>query len=40
MVTGIKIRESKYKGNDQEIIQSQPTSYPQYQKGMKDTLRI
>ena len=32
--------ESKGKGHDQELIQSQPTSYPQYQKGKKDTHKI
>ena len=32
--------QSKQKGNDQELIQSHPTSYPQYQKGKKDTHKI
>ena len=35
----VKLR-SKQKGNDQELIQSQPTSYPQYQKKKKDTHKI
>ena len=32
--------ESKWKGNDQELIQSHTTSYPQYQKRKKDTQKI
>ena len=32
--------QSKQKNNDQELIQSHPTSHPQYQKGKKDTHKI